>query len=104
SGGSRCPDHDSCEGACKDFSEKETRQEEKIIMKIKLRWISKNPSQFDLVPSVIYVCFRCLHKPDKQRMWLHRPRQKLRVELAADHERVLFEFCDFNKFSIGRHS
>ena len=57
-----------------------------------------------LMFAVVDVCFGRFDKADEQRMWPHRPRQELRVELAAYHKGVILDFRNLNQLSVGRHS
>jgi hypothetical protein len=46
---------------------------------------------------------RCLNEPHEQRMGLHRSGQKLRVELAADHEGMVLQLCNLHQLSVWGH-
>ena len=43
-----------------------------------------------------------LDEAHEKRMWPHRARQKLRVELAANHVRMVRDFGDFHETAIRR--
>lgn len=63
------------------------------------KWWTFSAHHLCLLLSVLFLS--CFDKAHKQRMRSHRPRQKLGVELTADHKGMVFEFRNLHQLSIG---